>query len=194
MEATHDTDGRPLARVGFWRRVAAFIVDLCLFAAIALAVREAYWVSPVHTIVTAFVVTMVPFVYRISLHRLRAATLGKSALGLEVVAVDGTRLGWPGAIRHDVVYLTLAVLLFVSTAVAVSRANGAQAFDLAAASAALRSRFEPSWTAALYPLLLVSFSLDLAYLAATRGRRWFHDVIGGSVAMRRRSLSAPVAT
>jgi uncharacterized RDD family membrane protein YckC len=180
--------------VGFWRRVAAFAVDLCLFAVVALAVREAYWVSLVHTIVTAFVLTMLPFVYRISLHRLRAATLGKAALGLEVVGADGTRLGWLGASGHGVGYVTREGLLFVRTAVTVSRANAAQAFDLAAASAAFRSHFEPSWTAALYPLLLVSFLLDLAYLAATRGRRWFHDVIGGSVAMRRHAVSAPVAT
>jgi len=93
-------------------RTAAFLLDqlvvvlVVVLPSLALGASLGELVRPGRTRTFAFVAAMgVAFVYHFTLEWLTGQTIGKSILGLRVVAQDGTSLGFQGAFLRNALRL-----------------------------------------------------------------------------------------
>lgn len=173
---------------GFWMRLVAWLLDGLLLAPVVFLL---YALGSGTTMVVASVATyVVVWGYAVALTARWGCTLGKAALGLRVVNVDGSRVGWAGALRRYAVFLALGLLALTVDG------GGNNAVDLTGppegiidVSSATADDSSLPWSAALPFAYLVAFwvwlVIDLVCLLASKRKRAAHDVIGGTVVVRR---------
>ncbi len=117
--------------VGVGRRFVATLVDLILFLIVFVVVAVVSGnaqasggsVSASLTGTPALILDILFFLYYIVLEAVLGATLGKLLLGLRVVNVDGSRIGWGASIIRNLLriidvlpffYLLGAILIWTS--------------------------------------------------------------------------------
>jgi uncharacterized RDD family membrane protein YckC len=117
--------------VGVGRRFVATLVDLILFLIVFVVVAVVSGhaqasggsVSASLTGAPALILDILFFLYYIVLEAVLGATLGKLLLGLRVVNVDGSRIGWGASIIRNLLriidvlpffYLLGAILIWTS--------------------------------------------------------------------------------
>jgi uncharacterized RDD family membrane protein YckC len=120
MDATNPSQGIDYEQATFYRRLAARVIDVVVVV-LALLPLSLLIMYPFYSGATAEVGTWVSFAlwivlviaYDTVMLRLLGKTLGKMALGIEVVDVRGERLGWgPCLLRTTMLYLSLIVVVF----------------------------------------------------------------------------------
>jgi uncharacterized RDD family membrane protein YckC len=120
-----------LRYVGVGRRFLAILVDLVILGVIEYVISLAFGgvqtgsgsVSVSLTGFPALIIAIIPALYYIVLEALMGGTLGKTLLGIRIVAEDGSRIGWGASIIRNLLrlidglpfaYILGAVLIWTS--------------------------------------------------------------------------------
>jgi len=122
-----DEPGRAVGYAGFWRRLAAYIIDsiVALIAAYTVALAGALLIGlpggerfegPALTIAVTWIIAsylIVPWLYWVLMESSSVqATLGKKALGIVVTDIEGRRVTFiRGTVRYWAKVLSLLTLL-----------------------------------------------------------------------------------
>jgi|SRR5437763_4355584 len=112
-------DAVPARPAGFWIRAVALAIDVVVFVLVQMALARlarALWGpapgggTPAAAAVTVFTLLFTA-AYATTLHTLAGQTIGKSLVGVRVVAADGARLTvGPALLRYLAYYLSAATL------------------------------------------------------------------------------------
>lgn len=149
------TDVRPLSPASIGLRVAAFAIDLVLWALFSLALSK-LWVDEQDVLPTALF-----YAYSITLHWLFGATLGKMIVGLKVKTFPtGLPISLLASFVRDVAY----VLLF-------------------AASILLPFLIESS-SALVDWLMPLFFACDAVVALASKSNRALHDLLASTIVVK----------
>lgn len=103
--------------VGFWRRVGANLLDGVILD-IVLIPLALLLKSPILTNVLPLVISLI---YIVALEATRGATLGKMMLGMRVVKVDGSPIGWSEALTRNLLLWVEGLTLYIVTIVSINR-------------------------------------------------------------------------
>lgn len=111
-----------LVYVGVGRRLVAFIIDLIVLMIINGLVGFIFHagMTNVNGVISynssgpgAALQMFIPIVYYIILEAMWGATLGKMGLGIRVVKVDGSPIGWGGSIMRNLLCVIDGIPFFV---------------------------------------------------------------------------------
>lgn len=138
-------EGRPS---GFWMRYLAISLDgyvlmlpvalLGVAAAVAIPLMLVGGARPAPSALVAFLLTFGLFLfgfavlYFVWMHGKWGQTLGKMALGMRVVRVDGSRLGYGGAFLREIASFLSALILMIGFIMAGLRSDKRALHDLIA--------------------------------------------------------------
>lgn len=172
---------------GFWPRLAAAVIDFCVLAPLLIFVgiwsvgsRTTFlWVGVPLGAVSAF--------YHIYSVGRWGQTVGKIALKIQVVALDGTAAGYARAFyRHsvDVVFTVGSTALTVLALASISSGQ----FDALppAGKAELMAAHTPAWGPIVDKLLNAWIASEFVVLLCNEKRRALHDFIAGTVVVHKR--------
>lgn len=168
---------------GFWPRLGAALIDFLVFMPFTLA--YAWW--PALTTREALMWYQIPITLLFALYPIYfigrwGQTLGKMALGIRVVTIDGASTTmWHGFLRHsvDLLFSLLSSLAIVMALVAVSSTD----FDVKP----VRERFaflsdtKSIWEWWIDILWQVWIWSELVVLLLNKKRRALHDFVAGTV-------------
>jgi uncharacterized RDD family membrane protein YckC len=108
--------------VGVGRRLLAFIIDGIVFLIVNWVIGVIFHagITNVNGVMTynssgpgAALQFIIPFVYYIVMEAMWGATLGKMALGLRVVKLDGASIGWGEAVVRNLLRIVDGIPYFV---------------------------------------------------------------------------------
>jgi uncharacterized RDD family membrane protein YckC len=178
---------------GFWPRLGAIVVDTVVFAPIIML---SFWTfSASRPIALSFEIPIACLfaLYSIYFVGRWGQTLGKMALGIRVVAVDGESAGYARAFYRHAVDLAFSLATSALTLYALMTVTN-QEFELLAFDARLEllGAKTGSWTDILNWLLLAWTLSELVVLLFNEKRRAIHDYIAGTVVVHTREAQVAV--
>lgn len=91
---------------GFWRRLGAYLIDGIILSIIGLPIRL---LAP-HTYFYG-VSALISLIYLVGFWSWKSQTPGKMAMGLKIIAADGSRMGLGRAILRYLGYFVSAIIL-----------------------------------------------------------------------------------
>ena len=171
-----------MSYAGFWSRLPAALVDFVVVLPLAFP----WWLgSPWHVTILAMIANYLLWsAYVIYFHGRWGQTLGKMALGIRVVLLDGSPITWRAAFLRHVVDLVFGVAAICGLVVALlSPPGGADAFG----SLGLIDRGKlfieatPAWQRWVQTLCEVWIYSELIVLLFNKKKRALHDFIAGTV-------------
>jgi uncharacterized RDD family membrane protein YckC len=178
---------------GFWPRLGAIVVDTVVLAPIIML---SFWTfSASRTIALSFEIPIACLfaLYNIYFVGRWGQTLGKMALGIKVVAVDGESAGYARAFYRHAVDLAFSLVTSALTLYALMTVTSRE-FDLLTFDARLEllTATTGSWTDVLNWLLLAWTLSELVVLLFNEKRRAIHDYIAGTVVVHTREAQVAV--
>ena len=181
---------------GFWRRLAAGLVDGLVFLPNVFILPRLEGVSVPAAIFAFLFGQTCYYVYTLLLTHRYGGTLGKLALGIRVRPVDGGELTWRHVLRRSAVDMVISVMMIFTMIIGVTRVEFSA---FAAADSIARSQMINNvvpWWAALNFTYMGWLASEFVVIMLNRRRRALHDFIAGTVVIVvRRSttkLDAPV--
>lgn len=172
---------------GFWPRLGAIVVDTVVLAPIIVL---SFWTfSESRTIALSLEIPIALLfpLYNIYFVGRWGQTLGKMALGIKVVAVDGASAGYARAFYRHAVDLAFSLAMSASTLYALMTVTNRE-FELLTFDARLEllTATTGSWSDMLNWLLIAWTLSELVVLLFNEKRRAIHDYIAGTVVVRTR--------
>jgi len=179
----------------FSQRFAAMWIDLLVFVPLILAYHSLESVSQRAALVFSILHAGLGQAYSIYGHGRFGKTVGKWAMGIQVVRVTGEPLRWREAWLRSAVELCLAVVTtfgWIATFIAIS---DSEYIGLGwSARAALRAAHEPGWFAWAANVGSIWFLSEFVTMLFNKQRRALHDFIAGTVVLSvRRQSPVPCA-
>jgi uncharacterized RDD family membrane protein YckC len=174
---------------GFWPRLAAGFIDFMVFIpviALYLWLRSLSWeVAAIITIPNAFLYSL----YNIYFHGRWGQTIGKMAVRIRVVLINGSAITLRNAfMRHsvDFVFSMLSSVAWMITVLSISKAT----FESMAPSesAAIIVNARPAWGVWVEELSFIWVLSELVVLLFNKKKRAIHDFIAGTVVTRLASV------
>lgn len=165
----------------FWQRVSAGLVDFLLLLPLLLCMAPLETASPAVALLAYAVTYGAPYVYAVTLHATRGQTVGKRALGIRVVRLDGSPIGWRGALLRSVIDLGALLALLTGTALALVRVtfDAYRVHPWSERGALLEA--EVPWLAVASQVYAVYVLVELVVIVSNRRRRALHDFVAGTV-------------
>ena len=167
----------------FWPRLWAGLIDGLVFAPLSwLDTWVWQTVSEPSVLAGWFILNSLVFVgYSIALHGLFGQTIGKRLMGIQVLDISESKLSMKQALLRDSVFLGFLVIGLAIDLPAV--ASGANPYD---PESFTLSNLSIAALISLYAFL-AWFLLELVSMLLNPKRRAIHDLIAGSVVVRRGS-------
>jgi uncharacterized RDD family membrane protein YckC len=172
---------------GFWPRLGAIVVDTVVLVPVIML---SFWAfSESRTIALAFEIPIACLfaLYSIYFVGRWGQTIGKMALGIKVVAVDGESAGYLRAFYRHAVDLAFSLATSALTLYALMSVTSRE-FDLMDVDARLEllTAKTGNWTDILNWLLIAWTLSELVVLLFNEKRRAIHDYIAGTVVIHAR--------
>ena len=104
----------------FWQRVAASLIDGLVFLPVICAELCIYDLSREVAMALLVPSALLGFGYTIYFHARFGQTVGKRVMGIQVVRVDGSAIGWREACRRSAVDVLFSTLHVAASSVAFS--------------------------------------------------------------------------
>lgn len=168
---------------GFWSRLKSGVIDFLLFIPF---VGIYFWIQDYSRIFT--IIYWVPFgllyaAYNIYFHGRFGKTPGKMIVGVRVVRLDGTSIGFRQAIYRHGVDLILGMLATISAIMALINITDAQYYGASGfiQRSGLIEAAKPSWGGGIDFLENIWVWSELIVLLFNKKRRAIHDFIAGTV-------------
>ena len=178
---------------GFWSRFGAGIVDLLVLTPI---IGLSIWSFTESRMTALLLVAPLNFffaAYNIYFVGRWGQTVGKMALKIKVVALDGTEAGFYRALlRHSVdlgySIISTALIIFVLASITSTEYDPLSFID----KSVLQAERTPSWGIIIENLYLAWVASELLVLLLNKKRRALHDFIAGTVVVHVDAAPAPV--
>lgn len=178
---------------GFWPRLGAILVDLIVMVPF---IGMAFWsLSTSRTAALLFEVplTLLFAFYNIYFVGRWGQTIGKMALQIKVVSLDGQDPGYRRAFyRHsvDLGFSIVSTVLMIYALISISSAEyDAQAFE---GKMQLLNNHTPSWGSVIDGLTIAWVASELVVLLLNEKRRALHDFIAGTAVIHARKDTVEV--
>jgi uncharacterized RDD family membrane protein YckC len=178
---------------GFWRRLAASLIDGFVLLPSIFLVAAVEGLSRPAAFLAALLGHAVYYAYILPLTLRHGGTLGKLALGVRVQPADGSSLTWRHVWRRSAVDMLAAGLFITGTFAGLSEIPFA---TYAAAGRIERAELITAavpWMMWLNVAYMIWLASEFVVIMANHRRRALHDFIAGTVVVVTRPLTA-VAT
>ncbi len=91
---------------GFWKRLAAYLVDSTILGAIC-------WITRLFSIFGDILIIIIPVIYIIGFWSLTGQTPGKAALGIKIIRLDGTDIVLGNAVLRLIGYIISFIIFYI---------------------------------------------------------------------------------
>ena len=91
---------------GFWKRLAAYLVDYFIIGIIC-------WIISLFGLFGDILSFLILAVYLIGFWSATGQTPGKAALGIKIVRLDGTKIGFENAVLRFIGYIVSSIIFFI---------------------------------------------------------------------------------
>ena len=177
---------------GFWRRLAANLIDVIILIPIGyfnyyLITQSSIWIE----IIFQLVFGIIGALYTTSMHALFGATVGKMAAGLQVRKLNLTPIGWLEAIKRNSVDYAFTVLGIIGS---ISVLFVIPIEELQQATFYEFGQLIQSYQSPIYASIQLIFGIwfwsEVVVLLFNKKKRAIHDYIGGTVVVVKDSLKS----
>jgi uncharacterized RDD family membrane protein YckC len=175
---------------GFWPRLGAGLVDLVVLAPI---IALSFWSMSTRTTALLAEVPLTLFFafYNIYFVGRWGQTIGKMALGIKVVNLDGTNAGFVRAFYRHSVDLGFSIVTATLNIYALASISSAEFDPLSfAGRMQLLGEHTPRWNDLVSGLTVAWGASELIVLLLNTKRRALHDFIAGTVVIHRGEMVA----
>lgn len=174
-----------LVYVGFWRRLAAHLIDLAILFPYAAIITRTAWNSKYGYIGSQIVGFIVAVLFNVYLVKRFGGSPGKLAMRVRIAKMDGSAVGYKEAsIRYSVLFL----IGLVSSAGLVISALNMPDSEYAALTRETRTKhleeLAPAWYQKMQIVGAIWVYSEFAVLLTNRKRRALHDFMAGTVVIR----------
>jgi uncharacterized RDD family membrane protein YckC len=180
----------PLIYAGFWPRLGAMMADFVpFFVLLPLIVwlQKHYRLYEWYAIGPWALIDIAYFAWLVSRY---GGTPGKLLLGLRIVRIDGSRLGFPRAMLRQTPELILWLLRAVALAMPLLTISDKDYLELAANQVTRLHWLQAAAPAWYKPINVLYFAWaygELIVLLTNKKRRALHDFLAGSVVIKSRT-------
>jgi uncharacterized RDD family membrane protein YckC len=183
--ATSGVGETELIYVGFWRRLAAYVIDFLLLVPYGLFATWFAYMSKYAFAFNQLVGMVIAVVFDVYLVKRFGGSPGKLIMEIRIAKVDGRPVGYKEAsIRYSILFV---ISLLTSVALAGSALNMSN-FDYAALTSKTRARHIRELAPAWYQPVEIAGSVwvwsEFLVLLTNRKRRALHDFMAGTVVVR----------
>jgi uncharacterized RDD family membrane protein YckC len=171
----------------FWRRVAAGLIDMLVFAPL-IWVNVSLWErlpGPVSRLTWFLTYAVVGTAYSTAMHARYGQTLGKMLLRVKVVTMTGTSISWSHAVIRDCVPI-VAVAITIATKWPLA-IDGTNPYSAAAVD------HHTAFDRALESANSLWLYLELITMWTNARRRAVHDFLAGTMVVRLDSIRRDAA-
>ena len=176
----------------FWQRFSAMWIDIFVFVPIGVVQLFIEGHSKLVAMVLIVPMTALGLGYHIYCHGRFGKTLGKHAMGIRVVRLDGTPIGWPEAWKRSSVDVVFALANVVAMFIALSTISDASYYDVPLADRARNIQaMQPEWAVAVQIAINIWVWSEVVVMLFNERRRALHDFIAGTIVVSDR-VSIPV--
>ena len=171
--------------IGFWRRLAAHLIDLAILTPYALFSTSFAYASKQGFLVSQVVGFIIAVLFEIYLVKRFAGSPGKLIMKMRIARVDGSPVGYKEAsIRYSVLFV-ISVISSVGLVISVLNMPAAEYAALTSKTRAKHLReLAPAW----YQPVQIAGSAwvwsEFAVLLTNKKRRAIHDFMAGTVVIR----------
>lgn len=173
---------------GFWKRLASILIDAAVFSPFLLL---SFWldsISRTTSLVAAVVYIMLVVTYDISFVAKYGQTLGKMAVGIKIVKIDGQLVSWKEAILRHSVNIIFAIINGVVLCYAITKIPESEYISLSWKARDLRiNEFYPAWINMMSYVWIWS---EVVVLLFNKRKRALHDFIAGTVVIQTKAGNA----
>jgi len=173
---------------GFWQRFCAGWID---FFVLLIPLLVLGWLSSISqplAIIFALPYGLLFWFYTFYFHAATGQTIGKRALGIRVIRLDGSRIGRPESFRRSAVDLAFAVVWTAGALWGISALSSSQ-FSTAGwfHQQELIQQAQPSFTRWVDIASQIWIWSEVFTMLFNRQKRAIHDFIAGTVVINERA-------
>lgn len=171
-----------LRYVGFWPRLAAFLLDILIFLPWGVIVyfgEQYYRLFDLYLFIPTIFVELLYYVYLV--HRF-GGTPGKLIMGIRIRKLNGERVDYYQAILRYLPQFIFILLTSIAGVIAILNISDVEYYALAFMERAERlDQLTPFWNKIVQISLGVWMAVGLIVLLTNKKRRALHDFIAGTV-------------
>ena len=171
---------------GFWRRVAAHLIDGLIIGLTMLALILMALGNDSLYVMTLIVPTLISIFYQLHLTSKHGATFGKMAMGIKIVRLDGSPIGFHHANLRYLPYLAFAVIGVLGNVDAFNNIPVPSIFF--EQSWTIRSQMlqqhQPAWALLSSVLAMLFVLADMIALLISKKKLSVHDNIAGTMVIK----------
>lgn len=171
---------------GFWRRAAAHLIDGLIIGLTMLALILMALGNDSLYVMTLIVPTLISIFYQLHLTSKHGATFGKMAMGIKIVRLDGSPIGFHQANLRYLPYLAFAVIGVLGNVDAFNNIPVPSIFF--EQSWTIRSQMlqqhQPAWALLSSVLAMLFVLADMIALLISKKKLSVHDNIAGTMVIK----------
>jgi uncharacterized RDD family membrane protein YckC len=171
---------------GFWKRLAAAIMDSLLMIPLMFIVHITQSISITSSIITLVVSSLLFSAYVIYFHYRFGATLGKMAVGIKITCPDGTQINLKQALLRSSVEICLSLIAVTAQLIALKYADPEIYLN---AGFTDRAKYilllYPAWYSLVSTLSQIWWWSEFIVLLFNKRKRAIHDFMAGTVVIKK---------
>jgi uncharacterized RDD family membrane protein YckC len=178
--------GAELIYVGFWRRLAAYALDLVILVPYALVARQLIYTSRTAYLVNLILGTIIALVFEVYLVKRFGGSPGKLIMGIRIAKLDGSKVGYREAVIRYSVLFFISVLSSVGLLTSLFGMSDLEYATFTSAQAHVRAleAAAPAWYRPLQIAGAVWVYSEFLVLLTNKKRRALHDFMAGTVVIK----------
>ena len=185
IKVTDSTEVNEFVYVGFWRRIAAYLIDIAILIPYALLSSWFAYASKEGFLICQAVAFLIGIIFEIYLVKRFGGSPGKLLMKMRIAKLDGSPVGYREAsVRYSVIF----VISLVSSVGLIVSAFSIPDLEYAALTHKTRvMRFRelaPVWYQPVEIAGSVWVGSEFVVLLTNRKRRAIHDFMAGTVVIR----------
>lgn len=167
---------------GFWRRLAAGLLDLVILIPYIILTAWMYGRSPQAPAFLVLPAILFGLWFHVYLVRRYGATPGKLLMGLRIVRLDGESVGYKEAILRYLPVFVTSSLVAIALALGSWQLSHVEYMQLTWQQRSFRmQQLAPSWYRPLFIFEQIWFWSEFLVMLTNKKRRAIHDFIAGTV-------------
>ncbi|MFV5262658.1 RDD family protein [Acinetobacter courvalinii] len=171
---------------GFWKRLAAALIDSILMIPLMAIVHLTQSISIISSMITLVVSFLLFTAYVIYFHYRFGATLGKMAVGIKITCPDGTPINLKQALLRSSVDICFSLIAVIAQLISLKYADPEIYLN---AGFTDRAKYilvlYPAWYSLVSTLSQVWWWSEFIVLLFNKRKRAIHDFMAGTVVIKK---------
>ncbi|MBC7918984.1 MAG: RDD family protein [Rhodoferax sp.] len=180
-----------MSYAGFWRRFGAFWLDFIVY--LPVIIFSVWLMSKTQAALTIWLLpgAAIGVWFSVYLVKRYGGTPGKLIMGLRIVRVDGSTIGYKEAILRYLPLFALALLMSIAYMLGSWRLSDVEYMSLAWNERQGRlAELAPSWYRPAYVLEQIWIWSEFVVMMTNKKRRALHDFLAGTVVVKVKAAPA----